>query len=166
MIGLFYRQDLWSEIPLLRYLQPQVALAILISWSLFELLASKKLIGQRILQFFQLFLSPLVGGLTAVTAAKVANFSPSPTWLIALIGGIFALVLTLVQVGWFFRLRGIPIWIVLIEDFLCLCLVFFAFAAPQQGGLIALLLLWLGIRSSTTWRNWYLAKKYSSSDKR
>jgi hypothetical protein len=164
IIGLFYHQDLWSQIPLLRYLKPQVALAILISLSLFELFASKKLIGQRILQLFQLFLSPLVGGLTAVTTAKVVNLHSIPVWLIALIGAIFALILTLVQVGWFFRLRGIPIWMVVIEDFLCVCLVFFAFAAPFEGGVIALLLLWLAIRSSHAWRDWYLAKKKSSAE--
>ena len=66
--------------------------------------------------------------------------------------------LTLVQVGWFFRLRGIPIWLVCLEDILCIGLVFFAFNAPQEGGLIALLLLWLAIRSSNSWRRWHSSK--------
>jgi hypothetical protein len=43
-----------------------------------------------------------------------------------------------------------------LQDFLCLCLVFFAFDAPRQGGVIALLLLWLALRTSTLWRQWYL----------
>jgi hypothetical protein len=43
-------------------------------------------------------------------------------------------------------------------------LVFFAFAAPFEGGVIALLLLWLAIRSSHAWRDWYLAKKKSSAE--
>jgi hypothetical protein len=30
--------------------------------------------------------------------------------------------------------------------------------APEQGGLIAMLLLWLAIRSSSAWRNWHLNK--------
>jgi hypothetical protein len=41
------------------------------------------------------------------------------------------------------------------QDFLCVALVLFAFDAPGQGGLIALLLLWMAIRSSATWQRWY-----------
>jgi hypothetical protein len=61
----------------------------------------------------------------------------------------------LVQVGWFFRLRGLPLWVVFSQDVLCVALVIFAFDAPQQGGLIALILLWLAIRSSQQWRRLY-----------
>lgn len=165
VISLFHEDKLWSQLPLLANINPRVILAILISWSLFELFASKKLIGQRILQIFQLIFSPLVGALTAVTVVKIAELDFTPTWIIAVVGAVFALVLTLVQVGWFFRLRGIPIFIVILEDILCLSLVFLAFSAPQQGGLIALLLLWLAIRSSKAWRDWYAHKKQCSSQK-
>ena len=54
-----------------------------------------------------------------------------------------------------FRLRGLPIWVIFIEDIICILLVLFTFDAPQNGGLIALLLLWIAIRSSTAWRKWY-----------
>jgi hypothetical protein len=67
--------------------------------------------------------------------------------------------LQLVQVGWFYRLKGLPIWAVLLEDILCVLLVLFAFKAPNSGGLIALLLLWLAIRSSQSWYQWYRAGK-------
>ena len=84
-------------------------IGILTSWSLFELFGSKKLLGQRILQIIQLIFSPLVGGLLAVTVVKIANLEMSPLWLIGVIGGLLALVLKLVQVGWCFLLRGLPI---------------------------------------------------------
>jgi hypothetical protein len=82
-----------------------------------------------------------------------------PLWLIAGVGGLLAFVIKLVQVGWFFRLHGLPIWVTLAEEFLCIILVFFALSAPENGGLIALLLLWLVIRSSNLWRDWYSQKQ-------
>lgn len=158
IIGLWH-SDLWSNIPLLSWLHPQVLIAILISWSLFELCGSKKLLGQRILQQVQLFLSPFVGALMAVTVAEISNLNFQPLWLIGLVGGLLAFVIKLVQVGWFFRLRGLPLAVILAEDALCICLVLFAMKAPENGGLIAMLLLWLVIRSSTAWRRWYLVRQ-------
>ena len=89
----------------------------------------------------------------------------SPTWLIGFLGAIFALLLTLVKVGWFFRLRGIPIWIVIIEDVMSIALIFFALEAPEEGGLIALLLLWISLRSATAWRDWYNQNKQLKLDR-
>jgi hypothetical protein len=158
VIGLL-RTNLWQDVPLLSRFHPRVLLAILISWSLFELLGSKSLLGQRVLQIISLFASPLVGALMSLTVVKMLALNLQPLWLIAGLGGLLAFVIKLVQVGWFFRLRGLPIWVTLAEEFLCIGLVFFAFRAPENGGLIALLLLWLVIRSSTLWRDWYSPKK-------
>ena len=157
-LSLFSGKELLAEITLFNHLDPRVILAIGISWSLFELFGSKKLLGQRLLQIVQLLFSPLVGALAAITVTQIFEFNFQPLWLIGIIGGLFALVLTLVQVGWFFRLRGIPIWLVCLEDILCIGLVFFAFKAPQEGGIIALLLLWFAIRSSNSWRQWHSSK--------
>lgn len=154
IIGLL-RSDLWSQVPLLSAIPPQVLIGVLTSWSLFELFGSKNLLGQRILQIIQLVFSPLVGSLLAISVIKIANLEMSPIWLIGVIGGVLAFVLKLVQVGWFFRLRGLPIWVVCIEDIICILLVLFAFDAPENGGLIALMLLWIAIRSSTAWRKWH-----------
>jgi hypothetical protein len=161
IIGLLH-SDLWSNVPLLSKIHPQVLLAILISWSLFELFGSKSLLGQRILQIIQLVFSPLVGTLMSVTVAKIIQLELKPLWVLGVVGGVLALVLQLVQVGWFFRLRGIPLWMVCIEDVLCVFLVLFAFKAPENGGLIALLLLWIAIRSSKAWRDWYVEHKNPS----
>lgn len=151
--------DLWGNVPLLSKLHPQVLIGILTSWSLFELFGSKKLLSLRILQIIELVLSPLVGALMEMTVSKITNLTIEPMWLMTLVGGLLALVLKLVQVSWFFRLRGLSIPIILLEDSLCVILVLFAFNAPEKGGLIAMLLLWLAIRSSTEWRRWYRVKK-------
>ena len=159
VIGLLQNQQLWTNIPILATVKPPVLIGVLTSWSLFELLGSKRLLGQRILQIIQLIFSPLAGSLLGVGTAKLTNLQNVPLWLIAIVGGVLALVLKLVEVGWFFRLRGIPIWVVLIEDILCVGLVLFAFKAPEQGGLIAMMLLWIAVRSSTAWREWYVEKR-------
>ncbi len=160
IIGLLQGSSLWSQVPILSHISPSLLLGCLTSWSLVELLASKKLWGQRILQLIQLSLSPLVG---AIMGLAVATATTAPNWLIALIGGLFALVLQLVQVGWFYRLRGLPLWAVFLQDTLCIALVFFAFDAPRQGGLIALILLWFALLSVKQWYNWYhQGKRYIS----
>ncbi|MEO8893280.1 MAG: DUF4126 domain-containing protein [Coleofasciculaceae cyanobacterium] len=158
MIGLLQRDDLWSKIPLLCHIPPTVLLCILTSWSLFELFASKKLLGQRILQIFQLILSPIVGAIMGITVAEAADAPIQFLWIIGIVGGLLALVIQLVLVGWFYRLKGLPLWVVFIEDILCIVLVIFAFDAPPQGGIIALILLWLAIRSSKQWHSWYVGE--------
>ena len=159
MIGFIESREFWSNVPLLDRIHPQVVLAILISWSLFELLGSKQLLGQRVLQLIQLALSPLAGLLLAVTVGRFADYSTAQLWLIGISGGLFAFVLQLVQVGWFFRLRGIPPWLAVGEDILSVLLVIYAFNAPEQGGLIAMMLLWLAIRSSSVWKKWHHSSK-------
>jgi len=154
MIGLLYNDKLWSDVPLLSTVQPQVLVGILTSWSIFELLGSKKFMGQRIIQLVQLLFSLPCGAMMAITVIKLSNHPIKPLWLFGLIGGLLALVLKLVHVGWFFRLRGIPIWAVFAEDALCIFLVLAAFNAPKNGGLIAMLLLWLAIRSADAWKDW------------
>jgi hypothetical protein len=158
IIGMI-RGELWFDIPLLSRLHPQVLVAILISWSLFELLGSKNLLGQRVLQIVQLLFSPLVGALMSLTVANMIDLPFKPLWILAVVGGLLAFAIKLVQVGWFFRLRGIPIWVTFVEDILCVSLVLLALNAPENGGLIALLLLWIVIRSSSEWRRWYLTRQ-------
>jgi len=155
VIGLLQSDNLWNEIPLLSRIHPSVLVGILTTFSLFELFASKKLLGQRVLQIVQLLFSPGVGAIMGIAVAQFANASGEIIWIAGIVSGLLAFVLQLVQVGWFFRLRGLPLWVVFCQDVLCVALVIFAFDAPQQGGLIALLLLWLAIRSSQQWRRLY-----------
>jgi hypothetical protein len=154
LIGLL-KVDLWSDVPVLSYFPPQVVVGVLVSWSLFELFASKKLLGQRILQVIQLIFSPIVGAIMGMAIAQATEISAWLMWVIAVTGGLLALVLQLVQAGWFYRLRGLPLWVIFAQDILCVFLVIFALDAPKQGGLIAMLLLWFAIRSSTEWYRWY-----------
>ncbi|NEN93123.1 MAG: DUF4126 domain-containing protein [Okeania sp. SIO3H1] len=154
LIGL-WQNDLWSKVPVLSNISPQIVVGVLVSWSLFEIFASKKLLGQRILNLIQLLFSPIVGAIMSMAIAKATNLEDWLTIVMGVVGGLLALVLQLVQVGWFYRWRGLPVWMLLVQDILCICLVIFAFDAPQQGGLIALLLLWLAIRSYQDWYGWY-----------
>ncbi|MGB0564589.1 MAG: DUF4126 domain-containing protein [Spirulinaceae cyanobacterium] len=155
VIGLLQAETLWDNVPLLSRFHPQVILGVLTSWSLFEVIGSKKLLGQRVNQLMQLGFSPLVGALMSVTVLRLSAIDFLPVWLVAIVGGLLAFVLKVVQVGWFFRLQGLPIGVILLEDALCVFLVLFAFRAPQQGGLIAMILLWLAVRSSGAWYRWY-----------
>ncbi len=157
LIGLL-QNDLWAKVPLLSKISPQIVVGILVSWSLFEILASKHLLGQRILNLVQLILSPIVGTIMSMAIAEATHLEGWLIMVIGVVGGLLALVLQLVQVGCFFRWRGLPVWMLLSQDILCICLVIFAFDAPQQGGLIALLLLWLAIRSYQDWYGWYQGK--------
>jgi hypothetical protein len=162
IIGLSNLDNLWSNIPLLDKIQPEVILAILVSWTFFEIFGTKKLIGLRVIQLVQLALSPIVGAMLAIGTANLTNFEEVPLWLIGIIGGLFALVLRFVLVGWFFRWGKMPIVLIFAEDLLSAILALFALNAPENGGIIAMLLLWIALRSSTEWRNWYLGKKSAS----
>lgn len=155
LIGLLYSDNLWANMPLLSHIPPRIVLSVLVSWSIAELFLSKGRLGQRVLQMVQLVCSPVVGAIVCISVARTALFPGWFTVLMGTLGGLIALVLQLVQVGWFYRLRGLPIWMIFVQDFLCVLLVLLAFDAPTQGGIIALLLLWLIIRSSSGWRRWY-----------
>ncbi len=160
LIGLLRIDKLWSEIPLLCRVNPQVVITVLVSWSLLELFASKTFVGMRVLQIVQIIFSPIVGAIMGIAIAQVSSIDeigPHPwiLWIIGVVGGLLALVLQLVQAGWLYRLRSLPIWMIFLQDFLCISLVLFAFDAPRQGGLIAMLLLWMAIRSSKEWYAWY-----------
>ncbi len=156
VIGIISQAGLWSGVPLLWRIHPPIVLGILVSWTLCELVLAKSLLGQRVQQIIQLAFSPIAGGILGIAVAWHFGVEPWPSAIIGIVGGALALVIQLVQSGWFFRLRGLPLWVTLAEDVLSVCLVLLAFDAPQQGGIIALLLLWLALRSSSAWRQWYL----------
>ena len=155
VIGLLYGSEMWSRVPLLSQVSQPLVSGVLVSWSLLEVFVSKTTKGRRFLQIIELALSPLVG---TIMGLAIAQATSNDRWLVALLGGLgglVALVLQLVQVGWAYRLRNLPLWVMLGQDVLCIVLVLFAFGAPQSGGIIALLLLWLAIRSAEAWRRWY-----------
>ncbi len=155
VIGLLHQSELWTRVPVLWRIHPQVLIGVLVSWTLCELILAKSLLGQRTQQIVQLIFSPAAGAILGVTVAWRLGMDPWPSGIIGAMGGTLALAIQLVQTGWFFRLRGLPIWVTVSEDILSVCLVLLAFDAPRQGGVIALLLLWLALRSSTVWRQWY-----------
>jgi hypothetical protein len=155
-IGLLEDEKLWSSVPILSGIPVAVLSGILTTWSLIELFASKTLLGQRLLQLVQLVFSPIVGAIMGIAVSKGTE---APSWLIALISGLFAFVLQAVQVGWFYRCHGLPLWVVFAQDALSVSLVFFAINAPQIGGLTALILLLLAVRSSNELYLWYRGRQ-------
>ncbi|TVQ20845.1 MAG: DUF4126 domain-containing protein [Leptolyngbya sp. DLM2.Bin15] len=155
IIGLLYSDNLWADVPILSQFHPSLVLGVLVSWSLIELLLSKEPVGQRGIQIVQLLFSPIVGAIAGIAVARSAQLPSVLTGVLGIVGGLLALVLQLVQVGWFYRLRRTPIWLIFAQDLLCITLVLLAFDAPEQGGIIALLLLWFAIRSSKEWQRWY-----------
>lgn len=154
LIGLL-SGEWWAQVPILSAFPPAVVVGALVSWSLAELIFSKQPLVQRLVHSVELGLSPFVGAIAGITVARTFHTAWWITTLLGGLGGLLALVIHLVQVGWFYRLRHPAVWLIFLEDFLCVCLVLFAFDAPQQGGLIALLLLWLALRTSHAWQQWY-----------
>lgn len=154
VIGLVQGSNLWSQVPILSQIPQPLLIILLLGWSIIELFASKKLLGQRLLQIVQLLFSPMVGAIMGL-AISIPDEAMIPSWLIGFIGALLALVLQLVQIGWFYRLRGLPLCVVFVQDILSIALVVFAVDAPMQGGLIALMLLWFAVRSAKHWYKWY-----------
>lgn len=97
MIGLLQGNHLWSEIPILSRISSPVLLFSLTIWSLIELFASKKLMGQRMLQLVELLFSPFVG---AIMALAVASTTTTPNWLIGLLDWGFVSVSTPASSSW------------------------------------------------------------------
>ena len=166
LIGLLYGDSLWSQVPILSRMNPSFVLGVLVGWSLLEIFASKNRSGQRFLQAVQLVFSPIVGVIIGVAIARITTKPEWLVWLLGTTGGVLALVLQLVQTGWIYRLKQVPVWVVFAQDALCVALVFFAFDAPKQGGLIALLLLWIAVRSSKEWHQWYTQQTGSKKQAR
>jgi Domain of unknown function (DUF4126) len=150
-----YSEDLWARIPVLSQLSPPIVFGILVSWSILELVASKDRLGQRLLQALELALSPVIGSLVGIAIAKATDLPDIQVAVLGMVSGVFALVLQLLQVGWTYRVRRIPLWMLFAQDLVCVILTLFAFDAPTQGGMIALLMLWLAVRSAVQWRRWY-----------
>jgi hypothetical protein len=154
LLGLFHGPELWSDVPVLSSLYPPFVMGLLVSWALAELLLSKDKVGLRVVQVVQLVMSPVFGAIAGVTFAAQSMRRPEAIVIVGIVSALLALVLQLVQVGWFYRLRGLPLWTVFLQDFLCVIFLLLAFDAPQQGGLFALIVMWLAFRSSISWQRW------------
>jgi hypothetical protein len=152
LVLILRREDGWEQVPILGQFSPAVTLGILSAWTVWELLVTVQPWGMRLVQPLQVLFSPLVGWILGVMTAQVVGI-PTGLWdVMGLMGGALALLLQLVQVGWFYRWGRFPAWVILVQDSLCGLLAVFALQAPQQGGLIALLLLWLALRMSKDWQ--------------
>lgn len=146
-------EALGSNIPLLSAIHPSIKLAILCSWSMLELLVSKSLIGQRLLQIVMLVSSPIAGSFAANSLT-----TSLPLWIVGILGGLFAFVLQIVQAAWFYRQQRFPLKFVFAQDILAISLVFLGIKMPQIGGIISLSLFWWAIRTYQNLSKWYKQK--------
>ncbi len=154
LIGLMSGPRLWSQVPLLAHLPPSLVIGVLASWSAAELMLSKEPSSQRLFQGLELLLSPVVGILAGLAVGRTLGLATGINLILAAVSALLALVIQILQLGWFYRPQRPPRWVLFGVDGLCVALAVLAFDAPQQGGLIALLLLWLVIRTSSRWRHW------------
>jgi hypothetical protein len=160
VLGLLQGENFWYNVPILSNIYPPIVLGILISCCLIELIASKNLLGQRLLQIAYLPLCPIIGAILAI-----APIQSVPKILIGLVGGFVALLLQLIQAGWFYRWNRFPLWLSFLQDSLCIFLVYLALKAPQLGGIVALILLGLAVNSYKELRQWYLRQYQSRRDR-
>ncbi|MGB3309644.1 MAG: DUF4126 domain-containing protein [Nodosilinea sp.] len=154
LVGLMSGPQLWSNVPLLSHLPPALVLGVLATWSMAELMLSKNRYSQQLFQILELILSPGVGALAGLAVARTFGLDGWINLPVGLISALLALVIQLLQVGWFYRPRRPPLWLFFLVDGLCIVLAVLAFDNPNQGGIIALLLLWLVIRTSYLWQHW------------
>lgn len=153
LIGLMSGPQLWSNVPLLSRLPPALVLGVLATWSMAELMLSKDRHSQRLFQILELALSPGVGAVASIGVARTLGLDSWLHWPIGITSALLALVIQLLQVGLFYRPRRPPLWAFFVVDGLCIVLAVFAFDAPNQGGIIALVMLWLVIRTAYLWRH-------------
>lgn len=149
---LLHRDQTWDHIPLLGRWSPALVLGILTAGAVWELLAPLHPWGVRLWQPVQVLLSPVVGGLLGMMTAQVMGLPRAMHSLLGLVGGALAWLLQLVQMGWFYRRGRFPTWVILAQDGLCALLALVALQAPKQGGLLALMLVWLALRAAKTWQ--------------
>lgn len=149
----------WQDLPVVGAWPPVWVLTGLVIGTILELVIARHPWGQRLLLPLQVLLSPVVGALLGVTLADLAAMPQVASRFMVLSGAGLALILQLVQVGWFYRRGRLPRWVVFGQDSLCALLAVFALKAPHQGGLMALFLLWLAVRISRDWQTRYAQQR-------
>ncbi|MCS6782673.1 MAG: DUF4126 domain-containing protein [Gloeomargarita sp. SKYBB_i_bin120] len=152
LILVLRREDTWEQTPVLGQFSPALVLGTLAAGAVWELVAPLHAWGLRLVQPLQVLLSPLVGWLIGVMTAQVMGLPAGLHALMGCVGGALALLLQLVQTGWLYRRGRFPAWVGLAQDGLCALLTVFALQAPTQGGLIALMLMWLALRAAKAWQ--------------
>ncbi|MFZ4639773.1 MAG: DUF4126 domain-containing protein [Nodosilinea sp.] len=155
LVGLMSGDRLWADIPLVAKLPPNLVLGALVGGSIAELLLSKDRYGQRLLYPAELILSLGVGVLVGIGIGRSLGLPSEFHRVAGLISGLLALVIQFSQVGWFYRPQPLPLWMFFLVDGLCVSLALCSFYAPQLGGITALVLLWLVLRTAYRWRDWF-----------
>ncbi|PSN06431.1 DUF4126 domain-containing protein [filamentous cyanobacterium CCP5] len=154
LMGLMSGDELWSNVPLLSAIHPTLLIGVLVTWSTAELVLSKDHFSRRLFQTTELMLSPAVGAIAGIGIARTVGLSGWIFIVIGIVSALLATVMQLIQVGWNYRPRRPPLWLFFVLDGLCVFLAILAFDSPEQGGLIAMMLLWVVVHTSAVWRQW------------
>ncbi len=122
VIGLMSGEKLWANVPLLSRLPTALSIGLLVSWSAAELMLSKDSYKQRLFQIAELILSPGVDVLAAIAVARTLDLAPWVSLMTTVVSALLAVVLQLLQVGWFYRPKQPPGWLFFVIDGLCVML--------------------------------------------
>jgi hypothetical protein len=124
--------------------------SVLSVWCVFELVATKTALGQRLVQALQFFIAPVTGAIIA--SAFSGETGIVPQMLVGFAGAALAATLQAVYMGYFFRRGRVAIPIQLLQEGLCGILVILALEAPVAAGFAVFGLLWVALQQSYSWR--------------
>ena len=107
------------------YLPPSLVIALLAGWSMAETTAIEgSLQPAGFFQIIELLCSPLVGAIAGIALARTLELD---NWLhigIGITSALLAVVIQLLQVGWFYRPKRPPLWVFFVVDGLCIFLAY------------------------------------------
>jgi hypothetical protein len=130
-----------------------LGISILSVWSLFELVATKTALGQRLVQALQFFMAPVTGAIIASAFGSETGIVAQMT--IGLAGAALASALQAVTMGYFFRRGRVTIPVQFLQEGLCVLLVILALNAPLIAGLAVFGLLGAALVQASYWRKYF-----------
>lgn len=130
-----------------------VGISVLSVWCVFELIATKTALGQRLVQALQFFIAPVTGAIVASAFSPGADMAPQ--MLVGVAGAALAAALQAVYMGYFFRRGRVTIPVQLLQEGLCVILVLLALATPVMAGFAIFGLLWVALQQSYSWRKYF-----------
>ncbi|MBC7882174.1 MAG: DUF4126 domain-containing protein [Anaerolineae bacterium] len=127
-----------------------LGITVLGVWCVFELVATKTALGQRLVQALQFFIAPVTGAMIA--SAFSGEIGMVPQILVGFAGAALAATLQAVYMGYFFRRGRAEAPVQLLQEGLCGILVLLALATPVIAGFAVFGLLWIVLQQSYSWR--------------
>jgi hypothetical protein len=130
-----------------------LGISILSVWSIFELVATKTALGQRLVQALQFFMAPVTG--VIIASAFSGETGIVAQMAIGLAGAALASTLQAVAMGYFFRRGRVTIPVQFLQEGLCVLLVILALNAPLVAGCAVFGLLGAALLQASHWRKYF-----------